>query len=387
MPTATLERVRELAPTIRRRADEIEAARRIPLDLVEDLKSIGCFRMVVPREAGGDELALDQQLDIIEELACADGSTGWTVMIGASSPVLFGLLPRRGFDEIYADGPDVIGAGALAPKGQARRVGDGYCVSGQWPFGSGCQHASWLLAQSIVVADGKPKMAANGVPEMRIMVVPAEQAAILDTWKVSGLRGTGSHDFRIDDVFCPDHRTTSLLGGGACIDAVAMRIPTLSTFSMLMAAVALGIGRAAIEDLTALAMDGKRRAFAAQRVAASPVFQDRLGEAEATWRAARALVHSEAARAWHMASAAQAFEPIDRARIRSAGALVVGMMARVADTAYTAGGGTSVYEASPLQRHLRDIHALTQHINVSRDLFAISGALLVGEEIDPGRPL
>ena len=128
MPTSTLACVRELTPTIQRRSEEIENARRLPLDLVDELKTTGAFRMLVPHAAGGDELPLRESVQVIEELAAADGSTGWTVMIGGGSPLVFGLLPRAGWDQVYADGPDVIGAGALAPKGRAVPVADGYCI-------------------------------------------------------------------------------------------------------------------------------------------------------------------------------------------------------------------------------------------------------------------
>jgi indole-3-acetate monooxygenase len=188
--TRTLDRVRELAPTISRRSAEIENARRLPLDLVSDLVAAGCFRMLAPAAYGGDELTRRQACEVLEELSCADGSTGWTTMIGSESPLLFSLLPKTTFDVIYADGPDVIGAGALSPHAQAVPVDGGYCLSGQWPFGSGCQHASWLLGQSIVLNDGRPHLLPNGIPDMRVAVFPAEQAEILDTWHVAGLQGT-----------------------------------------------------------------------------------------------------------------------------------------------------------------------------------------------------
>jgi alkylation response protein AidB-like acyl-CoA dehydrogenase len=390
-PATTLDNVRALAPAIRRRSDEIEDRRRLPLDLVADLKTAGCFRMLVPRHYDGDELPLGQAFEVLEELACADGAAGWTTMIGSSSPVLFGRLPKPTLDEIYAQGPDVIGAGALAPKGRALAVEGGYCLSGQWPFASGCQHADWLLAQAMVMASPEqPKLRDTGTPVMRVAVFPAAAAELVDTWHTAGLRGTGSHDFRLEGLFCPEARTFGFQEATPALPSPVLRIPVLALLPLLLASVAVGIGRGALDDIADLAAAGKRRVYAAQRMAASPVFQDRFGEADAIWRAARALLHTEADQAWAKATRdddVESFSLLERARLRATGSQVVALVTQVVDAAYAAGGGSAVYEASPLQRRLRDIHTLTQHIGISRDAFGQVGALLAGEEVDPLRPL
>ncbi|MBV9322930.1 MAG: acyl-CoA dehydrogenase family protein [Chloroflexi bacterium] len=380
--TTTLERVRELTPMIRQRSTEIEQGRHVPLDLIAELKAAGCFRMHVPAEYGGDDLTLSQALDVIEELARADGSTGWTTMIGSDGPTLFSRLPKTTFDTIYADGPDVIGAGALAPKGRAMRVDGGYCVSGQWSFASGCQHADWLLAHAVVVDQGQPQLLSSGVPDMRVAVFPTNQVEIVDTWHVVGLNGTGSHDFSLREAFCPEERTFSLMGPPSVANT-GFGIPLLGQLSLNLAAVALGIGRGALDDIAQLAGGGKRRVFASHRLAESAVFQDKLGEADVTLRGAHALLHADAEAAWAKAGRGEEFSPLERLRIRATAAYVVRLMTRVVDVSYTAGGGSAIYEASPLQRRLRDIHALTQHIGVSGEAFEYVGALLAGEELDP----
>ena len=387
MTTTTLQRVRALAPTIRHRSDEIEHARRLPLDLVDDLRTVGCFRMHVPVRYGGDELTLSETLEVIEELACADGSTGWSVMIGCDTPVLLGRLPEPTFEAIYAAGPDVIGGGSLAPKGQAVPVDGGYCISGRWSFASGCQHADWLVTHAVVVANGQPRLLPNGLPDMRVAVFPASEVEIVDTWQVAGMQGTGSHDICLRDSYCPAERTFTLFGGLPSLAGAAFAIPILSELALHQAAVALGIGRGALDDVAELAGGGKRRVFAAHRLAESAVFQDTLGEADATLRAARALLRTEADAAWAKASRGEVFSLLERARLRATASQVVRMATQVVDAAYTAGGGTAIYASSPLQRRLRDIHVQGQHIGVSRDAFAHVGALLAGEELDPRLPL
>jgi alkylation response protein AidB-like acyl-CoA dehydrogenase len=386
MHSQTQARVLELAPSLRARSDEIEQARRLPPDLVAELVAAGCFRMLVPAAYGGDELALTQAMSVIEEVAAADGAAGWNTMIGCGSPILFGRLPVRTFEAIYANGPDVIGGGSLAPKGQARAVSGGYCVTGQWSFASGCQHANWLLAHAVVLRQDQPAAASpNGMPEMRVSVFPSAQAEVLDTWHVAGLRGTGSHDFRLQERFVPDEYTFSVFDGEPPVRGTIFRIPPLAQLPLLIASVAVGLARGAMDDLAALVGSGKKRLYAPSRLAESAVFQDKFGEVDAMLRAARAALHTEAASAW--ARADDGLRVLDRARLRATASYVAGMATSVVDFAYTAGGGTSVYDASPLQRRLRDIHALTQHIGVSRDAFGYVGTVLAGEEPDPRRPI
>ncbi len=128
---SVLDKIRAMAPAIAARGDEIEQGRRLPTDLVEKLSTAGCFRAMVPASHGGQGLTFAEQLLVIRELARADGSVGWTVMIGSSAPVVLGLLPRSSFDQIYAKGPDVILGGAFNPKGVATPVDGGYRVSGR----------------------------------------------------------------------------------------------------------------------------------------------------------------------------------------------------------------------------------------------------------------
>ena len=384
--TTTLQRVRELAPTIRQRSDEIERGRRLPLDLLADLTAAGCFRMHVPARYGGDDLTLTEAIEVVEELARADGSTGWSTMIGSETPILFGLLPEATFAAIYASGPDVIGAGSLAPKGQAVPVDGGYCVSGQWPFASGCQHAGWLAGHAVVVEGGQPRLLPTGLPEMRVAVFPADAGEIVDTWQVAGMQGTGSHDFRVRDAYCPAERTFSLFGGTPGVEGPAFAIPTLAELALHQGAVALGIAQGALDDIADLAGGGKRRLFASNRLAESAVFQETLGQADATLRAARALLYSDAEAAWAKASRRELFSPLERVRLRTTASTVVRLATQVVDAAFAAGGGTALYASSPLQRRLRDVHVQGQHIGVSRDAFGYVGALLAGEALDPRLP-
>ena len=361
-----------LAPGIAARSEEIERQRRLPLDLVGELTTAGCFRMLVPSSHGGDELDLPTQMRVLEELARADGSVAWTVMIGSLAPVPFAKLSRETFDALYADGPDVILAGTFNPTGVATPSDGGFMVTGQWSFASGCQHCQWFIAHC-VVDDGR-------MPPVRMMLLRPDQVDIKDTWSVSGLCGTGSHDFVVNDVFVEQRHTFSLFEK-SCIDVPLFRIPELSFSTFNIATVAIGIAQSALADIVTLATD-KVPAFTDGTLATNPLFQYQLGEADSRLRAARTLLYADAAEAWATAVAGAPFTPEHRARIRGTNTWVAQVAAAIVDTAYTAGGGTAMHSSSPLQRRLRDIHALTQHFGVKADTYTKVGAVLAGQDVD-----
>jgi alkylation response protein AidB-like acyl-CoA dehydrogenase len=368
-----LDAVRGLAPEITARAGEIEAARRVPLDLVASLTEAGCFRMLVPRSHGGVGLGLPAVGQVLRELATADGSVAWTVMIGSAAPFILSRLPRETFDEIYADGPDVVLAGAFNPTGVATPVDGGFRVTGQWAFASGCEHAHWFIAHC-VVDDGR-------VPPICMMVLAPDQVEIKHTWSAAGLCGTGSHDFVATNGFVPDRRTFSVFADEPCLPDPEWQMPELSASTLLFAHVALGIAEGAMGEITALATD-KVRFTDPGRLAANPLFQSQLGEADTRLRAARALLHTDAHAAWTTATAGIPFTDEHRARIRTTNTWVTRTAAGVVDTAYQVAGAGALFSTSPLQRRLRDIHALTQHVALKLDTFTMAGAVLAGENAD-----
>jgi alkylation response protein AidB-like acyl-CoA dehydrogenase len=364
--------VRSLTPAIAARSEEIEHARRLPPDLVGQLRDAGCFRMLVPRRAGGAEAELPDHYAMIRELARADGSVGWTVMIGSSAPVILGLLPAETFAAIYADSPDVVLAGAFKPTGVATPVDDGFHVTGRWAFASGCQHADWFIGHCMV-DDGRS-------PPLRMMVLPPDDVEIVDTWTVSGLCGTGSHDFTVDGVFVPDGRTFSVFEDGG-LDGPIGRIPELVFSSLAIANVAVGIAEGALAEVTTLA-SAKVPMFADATLAANPLFRYSLGETDAHLRAVRSVLDADAVTAWSTALSGAEFTPRLRAQLRATATWSTAAAARVVDAAYTAGGGSSLYASSPLQRRLRDAHAITQHFAVKADTLTLAGAVLAGQDVD-----
>ena len=373
-PQDVLASARALAPAIAARAAEIEAARRVPRDLLDDIARAGCFRLVLPPSHGGIGADLPSALRVYEALAAADTSVAWITMIGGGSWIDLAGLPRASFDALFPGTGEVIVAGVFSPSGTIGAVDGGYRVNGRWSFASGCEHADLIFGNCV-------EGIVDGVPQLRIAVLSPDDVVIEDTWTVSGLRGTGSHHFRVDDVVVRADRTLMPLADEPCLDAPIVHIPAPALFAPMIAGVALGTARAALDDIEALAT-GKVPLLDAAPLATNPTFQFDLATADTELRAARALLHETTASVWDTAERGDPFTLEQRARARAAAAWVTARAAATVDTAYRAGGGSSLYADSPLQRRLRDVHAITQHFLVKPDTLRTAGAILAGQEPD-----
>jgi alkylation response protein AidB-like acyl-CoA dehydrogenase len=376
-----LDSLRDLAPIISARAVEIESNRRLPADLLAQLIDAGLFRMFVPKSHGGLDVDFPTSMEIIETLATADGATGWVVMIGCETPMLLALMPPRRFDQLYAATPDVIIGGGFAPRGTAELQKDGsYRVSGRWAFASGCQHSSWLLGNCVVTENGAPRGGViPGTNEVRGMLFKAERATILDTWSVAGMRGTGSHDIAVENIVVAPDDTFDIFLGRPTIPGPGLAEPLIYA-ALHIGAVGVGIAQRALNEMIKLAGTNKQRLYAQSSIAASPLFQYRLGHAATSLRAARGILRAEADAVWANAVAERVASPADRARAMGANTWAAQIAASVVDACYTAGGGTSPYDTSPLQRCLRDIHTLTQHAAVAESWLSGAGASLLGSD-------
>jgi alkylation response protein AidB-like acyl-CoA dehydrogenase len=368
-----LQGVRQLVPSISDRAYEIEAGRRVPLDLIDELRAAGCFRLVRPATHGGLEASIADAMRALESLARADASVAWTVMIGAGSWIDLANLPRETFDALYATNPDAITAGVFNPSGAITPVDGGYRVNGRWSFTSGCEHADVIFGNCVEGIH-------DGMPQLRGAVFAPSEVTIEDTWSVAGLCGTGSHHVHVDGVVVPAERTFVPMGGEPCIDALIVRLPPPAVFSLVLAGVAIGIAQGALDDITALACD-KVPLLSPVALAGNPLFQSDLAAADTELRAARSLLYDEAAQVWATAGMGDPLTMEQRARGRASAVWAVDRAISVVTTAYRAGGGSSLYSDCPLQRRLRDIYALAQHFIVRRDTLVTAGAILAEQDV------
>ncbi|GAA1766794.1 acyl-CoA dehydrogenase family protein [Luedemannella helvata] len=379
--TTVLTRVTDVLPEIIKRAEETDRDRRIPADLLDALRPTGALRMFAPTAHGGNDLALPDVLAVVEALSAADASVGWTVAQHAVAQLIVRHFPAATVARLYAAGPDLLAAGAVAPKGRAARSGDGWQVSGQWPFVTGAPQADWFYLQCLETVDNAPRLDGTGVPAMRLALLPAAEVSVLDTWHTAGLRGTASRDVRASRVTCRQEFTCAFDAETDDGDPL-VRLPARDLGGLFVAAVVVGNAAGALDDVVALADGGKRPAFSPRRLADSPAFHQRLGEAHLRLRAARGQLRAEAARAWGFALRPEPMGPLDHAVLRATGPAVVAVATAALDTAYQLGGGSVVYDRSPLQRRMRDGHVATQHFSVGTEFFSAVGAVLAGG--DPG---
>jgi alkylation response protein AidB-like acyl-CoA dehydrogenase len=375
------EDIENLLPEIVLRRAEVEHGRRLPADLAASLQATGLFALGVPRDLGGVEAAPAELMRAIEAVATADGSTGWCAMVGIANNVAAGYMPAEGAREVFAD-PTLPTAGIAAPAGGAVRADGGLRVSGRWPFASGITHCAWVWAGALVMEDGRPRMTGHR-PEIVHVCMPVGSVEIEDTWHVSGLCGTGSHHFRAEDVFVPAQRVFALLAPAGHRREPLYQMPPLGLFVAQLACVGLGIARAALDELIGLA-GTKVPSLYAEPLARRPAAQIDLARAEAALGGARAFLYATTDAIWDTLRSGGAPSGRQLALARAAQSQAVETAAAVTRTASTLAGGSALYLASALQRHTRDVEAMTHHFGVAPPTWEQAGRVLLGS--DPGVP-
>ena len=380
--------VRQLEPLIRAHADEAERNRRLSPAVVTALADAGIFRMYTPRSLGGLEADPLTFYHVVEAIARVDGSTGWCVFIAGGNPLLGAYLTDHAAEEVFGHDPRVATAGVVFPYGEALVSDGGYQVRGRWSYASGCQHSAWLFCCCHVFDGGHRRLTASGEPEVRLLFVPTAQVTIVDTWDVSGLAGTGSHDVVIEQVFVPAEYTC-LFGPGMTRQCTHYQSPLYryvlyASFALPIGAVALGIAQGAVDACLELAQS-KRPGAGTELLRDRPMFQVRLAEAVALVRSARAWLHAAVQQTWQSLLASGEVSFAGRADLLLAAANATRSATAAVDLVYTAAGASANYRHSPLQRALRDVHAATQHMGTAPQQFESAGRMLVG--LPPLQPL
>ena len=364
---APLARAQALAPKIAAAAGAIDAERELPAALADDMKAQGLFRLLVPRSVGGEEMDWPAYLDVVRTVAYADGSVGWCFNQGAVFATTCCRAPEGLAGEVWGDPRTVVANGPPQGPVEARAVAGGARLTGQWMFSSGCRHANWVAALS--GGGGRPPC---------LHLLPAEEVEFIDVWQVPGLRGTGSFSFRVDDAFVPEERTMRL-------DAPPRErgplyvIPQALLFACGFGSVALGVARAGLDATIELAAD-KRPRFGARALREDPVIQRQIGQAEATWRAARALLRESAGVVWDAVRATGGITMADRIALRMAGTHAIRQSARVVDIAYNLSGSTAIFADRAIQRRFQDIHVITQQVQGREAHYETAGQFHLGLE-------
>jgi alkylation response protein AidB-like acyl-CoA dehydrogenase len=368
-----LEAVERIRPVLEAHAAEAEAIATLPKATVAALVDSGLFRLKLPSVLGGAEADPVLQMDVIEAVSRIDPSAGWCVMIGASAIGMPGaFLPDDVLGQVFANGRIPTAAGVFMPTGRATRVDGGYRVTGRWSFASGIRHAEWVSGTAFL--NGTE----SGTRTALRMVMPISSVRTHDNWQVAGLKGTGSCDFSVNDVFVPDafawdvERARPRRGG----PVYRLGLPALVANEHV--AFASGVACRALDEITALASSKQRGFGQPSRLASRGSFQRTLGECEMRLRAARALAVELNERAW---ATIQTGTPVDltlQTQLRAVATLVTDVAVDVASQAFRAAGGGALYQSSVLQRCLRDLQAGAQHLMVSDAAYESLGQLRLG---------
>jgi alkylation response protein AidB-like acyl-CoA dehydrogenase len=378
-----LDAARKLVSMIRSCADQIEADRELPRPLFEALADAGLFQLALPRSLGGAEIDLPTYVQVLEEIGKADASTGWVVNQCAIFATYAARMPRDIARLIWVDTPRSVVANTPVATAQAIVVPGGYRVTGRQGFSSGCRHAAWLAARAHIFENGQPRLT-DGEPEERYLFVPAAEAQLLDTWHVRGMRGTGTHDFAVNDVFVPAERTVLQAGAPLLESGPFYQIPRSLLFAAGDGAIALGLARSCLAAFSELAGAKKPRAMQAM-LRDQPLVQAAVGHAEADLRSGRAFLAEAVHDIWTEATSSGAVTQDKRAVLRLATTHAIRLAVDIVDTLYHAAGVTVIYEGNLMQRHFQDIHLISQHLQGRLAHYELVGKHSLGLKIDQSR--
>jgi alkylation response protein AidB-like acyl-CoA dehydrogenase len=371
-----LDNARQMAPAIAARSQEIEALRRLPDDLVADLRTAGFFRMGRSRAKGGPQMTLPQHLEVIEVLAQADPSVGWCVKIGTDSGLLAEFLPPAASARLLPN-PDMITAGQFTTgHGTLERAEGGYRLTGRFPFGSGVTHADVVMSGALLIQDGAPVIGAAGMPEARLAFCRAEELTIEDSWHTHGLRGSGSNHYRAEGVFIPEEQAVRIEQA-----LFADREPLYSSgfnWVTTMAAVPLGTARRAIDEAKAL-IQIRKAGIPPRPMGETVQAREAIAQVEMAYSAARTFLYSAAEQFWaELERGTPALET--KGRLALANVNAFRMAAEVTRRLFDLLGANVIFHGSVIERLTRDALTLNQHMIIAQPALETYGAMMLGRE-------
>lgn len=375
---------RTLAARIAPRTAEIESLRFLPQDIADALANAGLYRMLTPADYGGLECHVGTFVEVIELLAQTEASAAWCAFISCTSCVLAAYLPPSVARSLYSE-INLKAAGVTAPRGRAvREVKNGvsgYRVTGRWSWGSATKNADLIIGGCLIYGtDGKPERLESGGIRIQSVIFKRTQVIHLDNWSAFGLCGSGSGEYEVDNIFVPEEYSVCLTEDVA-IDRPLYKFPVFGLLGIGIGAVALGIARTAIDTLTKLSSE-KTPQSSSKTLAMRPMTQQGVAIAEAKLRSSRAFLFDAIHSAWNAAETNGNISQNQRRDIRLATTHIVNSAKEIVNSMYQLGGGSSIFEQSPLQKCFRDISVAAQHMMVSDSTYELTGRMFLGLETD-----
>ena len=352
---------------------------------MSEIRRAGLYRIAVPEAIGGLELDPLTTIRIVERVSWADGSAGWTTLIG-NATAFFAWLDPDVISAVLGPTPDIISTGVWAPSGRARRTtGGDLVVDGRWTFNSGCLHATWFQTGIMVMDGDRPARRPDGQPDHRFAYYPATEAEVIDTWHATGLRATGSHDVVVRQLRIPEAHTAMPFFDPPTHDGPLLRLGFRTMTAILLVGFPLGVARRALDEVLALA-PGAQRALSSTRVADDRHAQLVLGRAEAELQSARAYVDDAFGDAWDAVQRTGEATTDQHFRVLLAMQHAMDTAVNVVDRVHELVGGSAVLDDHPVGRCFRDVHAARQHPVFSGERLAEYARVVMGVEEPVGGP-
>lgn len=376
--TEYIARAAELGPELDAAAAEIERRRELPDPIVAALFERGLFRLLLPRSLGGAELPPAIFVQVIEEVAKHDASTAWCLGQANGCTMTAAFLDPAVAAEIFGSERGIVAWGPPGPA-EARTVPGGYRLTGNWSFASGSHHATWLGAHVAILAeDGTLRLLPDGGAVMRTLLFPKSSAKFTDIWHVVGLRGTGSDNYSVTDLFIPEKYTVLREAAPTPRQpGVLYAFSSSNIYSSGFAGVALGIARSTLDGFVELARDKIPRG-AKRTLRDNNVVQSQVAQSEARLRAARTYLLGSLDEIWQDVALTGRLTLEHNATIRLASTWAIHQSRDVVDTAYHAAGATAIFESNPFERRFRDIHTVIQQYQGRQAHFETVGQVFLG---------
>jgi 3-hydroxy-9,10-secoandrosta-1,3,5(10)-triene-9,17-dione monooxygenase len=359
-PAAVLGAVADLLPALRERAQDTEDARRISEESIKELQASGFFKLLQPRRFGGLEASPVDFYRGVRLIASACGSTGWVSSVLGVHPWQLALFDDRAQQEVWGEDPSTLVSSSYAPMGRAKAVDGGFQFSGRWSFSSGCDHAEWVFLGGLVMGD-------EGPIDFRTFLLPRSDYRIEDVWDTIGLRGTGSNDIIVEDVFVPEYRTLSFIDTGRCVcpgqdvnDAPLYKLPFAMVFSNSISVPVIGMAQGAYEAYVSWTKD-RVRASTGTQASADSFNQLRIAEAAAKIDNAVTSIENNINEALTLATAGEKIPMPLRVRARRDQVNATGSAITAVDRLFESAGGRALKSGTPIQRFWRDAHAGRVH--------------------------
>lgn len=375
--------VERISPVFNTYIEKDEQSGRLSEPIITTLREAGLYKLFLPSSLGGMEIDPITMAKLMEQVARYNTAAAWSVMVVNASAWWSKCLPEGGIEEIFNHSSNAFFAGAFSPPMKASRVEGGYSVNGQNPLCSNVHEAQWVAVSAIVMQEGTPVMN-NGMPEIRLVVMKAEDCHIVATWFALGMKATDSNDVAATNVFVPEHRSyiiSPYTATNPYYFGALYRFPVAGINSCcLIAPVALAIATNAIEELKLLTEKTSAGSTAALKEKGS--FLLKLGMAEALVRSARTYLHQVLSDCWTKVQAGQPASLEDKAALLLAATHTNKSCVEAVDLVYSASGTTGAYMRSKISRCFTDIQVVRQHGFANESRFETAARLLLGLPTD-----